>query len=206
MTESAAVVQFGRLGIVGLPDVPPERLDPYLDAAAACFARFGVTRTRVPDVAAEAGVSRVTVYRQVGTVEDMGRLLLARDLHRLLVSVPTALVGHDGPEAVIALIEAIVQSARVHPVLAKVLADEPQVIGPLLVSDLGNVASRVADVVAPLLETLMSLGQLAARDPRILAEWLVRQTVTLVIAPPDGDLGDFLRELLIPALSREATQ
>lgn len=196
------MVRLDHLGLDGVPAVPPERLDPFLDAAAACFARFGITRTRVPDVAAELGVSRVTVYRQVGTIEDMARLLLARDLHRLLGLAPAALGGRNGPDAVIALVEFIVEHARAHPVLTKVLTDEPHVLGPVLVSDLGAVAERVADVVAPLLDQLMASGTLARRDPRILADWLVRQTVTLILAPP-ADLAAHLRELLEPALNPE---
>ena len=47
----------------------------------------------------------------------------------------------------------------------------------------------------------MTAGQLARRDPRVLAEWLVRQTVTLILAPPEGDLHAFLAELLVPALT-----
>ena len=64
----------------GLPPAPPAELDPYLDAAARCLARHGIGRTSVQDVARELGVNRATVYRQVGTVEDMVRLLVAREL------------------------------------------------------------------------------------------------------------------------------
>jgi hypothetical protein len=47
----------------------------------------------------------------------------------------------------------------------------------------------------------MAAGQLARRNPRVVAEWLVRQTVTLILAPPEGDLHDFLAEVLVPALT-----
>ena len=47
-------------GTFGVPAVPPPTLDPYLDAAARCFARHGLRRTRVTDIADEVGVSRVT--------------------------------------------------------------------------------------------------------------------------------------------------
>jgi AcrR family transcriptional regulator len=184
-----------------VPPMPPAELDAYLDAAAACFLRHGVSRTRVPDVAAEVGVSRVTVYRQVGTVENMARLLLVRDLHRLLVRLPAAMRGATGPETIVRLLETIIEHARSHPVLMKVLRDEPQLLGPVLVSDLGIVSSRAAAMVAPLFEAMMDSGQLARRDARVVAEWLVRQTVTLILAPPRGDLRTFLSEFLVPALS-----
>lgn len=196
----APVLDLG-LRLTGVPPVPPPELDPYLDAAARCFARFGISRTRVPDIAAEVGVSRVTVYRQAGTVEDLARMLLARDMHRLLMALPTAAEGAVGPETVVRLVETIIDHARAHPVLTKVLEDEPHLLGPVLVSDLGTVAARVADVVVPLLEALMDERHLARRDPRVVAEWLVRITVTLVLAPPPGDLRAFLGELLLPALA-----
>ncbi|HZT66534.1 MAG TPA: TetR/AcrR family transcriptional regulator [Acidimicrobiales bacterium] len=198
--DDGSILDLG-LRLTGVPPVPPEELDPYLDAAARCFGRFGISRTRVPDVAAEVGVSRVTVYRQVGTVEDMARMLLARDMHRLLMALPVAVQGAVGPDAVVRLIETTIGQARAHPVLTKVLEDEPQLIGPVLVADLGTVAGRVADVVAPLLEALMDAGQLARRDARVVAEWLVRLTVTLILAPPPGDLRAFLAELIVPALA-----
>ena len=198
--DAEPVLDLGR-GLTGVPEVPPAELDPYLDAAARCFSRFGISRTRVPDVAAEVGVSRVTVYRQVGTVEDMARLLLARDMHRLLEMLPAAGQGAGGAHTIVLMVESIVDHARAHPVLAKVLADEPHLLGPVLVSDLGTVVARVADVVAPLLGALMAAGQLARRDPRVTAEWLVRQTVTLILAPPSGELRRYLAELLVPALT-----
>lgn len=37
--------------------------DRLIDAAEACFEQFGVAKTTLEDIAAEAGVSRATVYR-----------------------------------------------------------------------------------------------------------------------------------------------
>ena len=58
----------------GLPPPPDAALDPYLDAAAACFARHGISRSAVADIAKEMGVSRTTVYRQVGSIDNVVRL------------------------------------------------------------------------------------------------------------------------------------
>src|SRR3546814_68889 len=104
VADDGSILELG-IRLTGVPPVPAVELDPYLDAAARCFTRFGITRTRVPDVAAEVGVSRVTVYRQVGTVEDMARLLLARDMHRILTALPAALEGAVGPDTVVRLVE-----------------------------------------------------------------------------------------------------
>ena len=185
----------------GIPAPPPASLDPFLDAAARCFARHGIKRTSVQDVAQELRVNRTTVYRQVGNVDHQVRLLLARELNRLLASLPSALAGRTGPDAIVELLDAIVTFARNHPVLIKVLADEADLIGPVLISDLPELVGRVAAAITPLLEAAMDEGLLARRDPVVVAEWVVRLGVSLILAPPPGELSTFLAELLVPALS-----
>jgi AcrR family transcriptional regulator len=184
----------------GLPPVPSHDLDPYLDAAAVCFARHGIGRTSVPDVARELGVSRTTVYRQVGTVEDAARSLLARELHRFLAWLPEVLDGATGPETVTRLIAAVTRFAREHPVLSKVLADEPELIGPFLTAELPDLVGRVSSIATPLLDRAMTTGLVHRRDPAVLAEFLVRVTISLVLAPPAGDLDAFLDQTVLPVL------
>lgn len=184
----------------GIPTAPSEELDPYLDAAARCFVRYGVRRTSVQDVATELGVNRATIYRQVGTIDHQIRLLIARDLHRLLAELPASLADKSGPRAVVELMTAIIGYASNHPVLAKVLADEPEVIGPFLASDLPEVIARITSAIAPLLRVAMAASQIATRDPDLLAESLVRLGITLILAPPPGELDVFLAELLVPTL------
>jgi AcrR family transcriptional regulator len=187
----------------GIPAPPPASLDPFLDAAAACFARHGIKRSSVQDVARELRVNRATVYRQIGNVDQQVRLLLARDLHRLLSSLPATMAGSTGPAAIVGLLDAIVTYAREHPVLAKVLADEADLIGPFLVSDMPELVGRVAAAITPMLDAAMAGGILARRDPVVVAEWVVRLGVSLILAPPPGDLSRFIAELLVPALSPE---
>lgn len=185
----------------GLPPAPPGDLDPYLDAAATCFARHGIGRTSVPDIARELGISRTTVYRQVGTVEQAARLLLARELHRFLDRLPAVLEGAVGPETVTRLVAAVVHFAREHPVLAKVLADEPELIGPFLTGELPELVARVSAIATPLLERAMDSGLIRHQDAVVLAEFLVRTTVSLVLAPPPGDLGAFLDQTVLALLA-----
>jgi AcrR family transcriptional regulator len=186
----------------GLPELPAPALDPYLDAAARCFARHGVRHTTVQDVARELRVNRTTVYRQVGGIDQLLHLLFARDLHRLLAKVP-GLVEQDrpGPERLVRLLCDLITAVREHAVIAKVLADEPEVIGPVLTDDLPGVLDRITSVVAPLLARAMDEGLIARRDPDLLAEWLVRIAVTVLMSPPAAPLDTFLAELLLPALT-----
>ncbi len=185
----------------GIPSPPPAALDPFLDAAARCFARHGIGRTSVQDVARELGIDRTTVYRQVGTIDQQVRLLLARDLNRLLLSISSELDGRSGAEVLVEVLDVVVSFARAHPVLAKVLAHEPELLGPFLVADLPALIDRITVILAPLLGRAMDEDHLARRDPLAVAEWLVRIGVSLILAPPPVDTRTFLAELLLPALS-----
>ncbi|MHB1446886.1 MAG: hypothetical protein ACYCTI_06825 [Acidimicrobiales bacterium] len=59
----------------------------------------------------------------------------------------------------------------------------------------------MSSALAPVLQMAMESGGLAPRDPMVVAEYVARLGLTLILAPPPGVLRDFLAELLIPVLS-----
>jgi AcrR family transcriptional regulator len=188
-------------GLAGSVPAPPASVDPYLDAAVRCFARHGIGRTSVQDIARELKVDRTTVYRQVGNIDAMVRLLAGRELHRLLADLPARLSGLRGPDAIVDLLTMVIESAQAHPVLRKVLADEPELIGPFIVAELPMMIDLMAAAATPLLQAAMDAGELARRDPERLAQMLVRLCLPLVLAPPPGDVTTLLAELLLPVLT-----
>lgn len=189
-----------RISTAELPPVPPTELDTFLDAAARCFARHGIRRTSVPDIAQEASTSRTSVYRHLGTVDEAATLLLARDLHRLLIGLTEALQDADGPDSVIRLICGVVCFCQEHPVLKKVLNDEPELITPLITSQFHSINDRASAVFVPVLDTAMEHGMIRRADARVLTEFLVRVTMSILLSPPDGKLTDFLHETVLPAI------
>jgi AcrR family transcriptional regulator len=202
VTPPAAVLR-SLPGLAGSVPAPPASVDPYLDAAVRCFARHGIGRTSVQDIARELRVDRTTVYRQVGTIESIVRLLAGRELHRLLADLPGRLTGLRGPEAIVDLLAAAVEFAQAHPVLRKVLADEPELIGPFIVAELPMMIDLMAAAATPVLQAARQAGEVASRDPERLAQMLVRICIPLVLAPPPGDVTAVLAELLLPALTPE---
>jgi AcrR family transcriptional regulator len=178
----------------------PTTVDPYLDAFARLVQRNGLERTRVRDVADEVGVNRVTVYRQVGTVRDMTHLLFERELQRSLPDVTGWASADDAVTALVSLLAEVVRVFRAHPVLTKVIEDEPHLLGPYLLRDLPEVLGRSAYVSEGLLTWAMEGGRLARRDPARVGEWIARVLVTAVLAPPEGSLEEFFDEGLRPLL------
>lgn len=195
MTDTSAITALG------LPPVPPSNLDPYLDAAAHCFARHGLRRTRVTDIAEEVGVSRVTVYRQVGTTENAARLLLARELDRLVSSLLPTLVAADDVDGIVAVIASAVDFAVTHPVMRKVLQDETDLVGAFVMSEFGTVLDRLLLLAEPVVRRLEEVAGTRDIDVPVLAEWVARVVLTMVVAPPATPPEVFLRDVLGPLLA-----
>ncbi|MFP5579631.1 MAG: TetR/AcrR family transcriptional regulator [Acidimicrobiia bacterium] len=194
MTDSPA------FAALGLPTLPSPALDPYLDAAARCFVRHGLRRTRVTDIADEVGVSRVTVYRQVGTVEDAARLLLARELDRLVTALVPKLLAADDADGIVSVIASAVEFATTHPVLSKVLHDEPELVGGFVIAELPTLIDRLLVLAEPVVRRLADLDERARFDIPVLGEWVARVVITMVVAPPKEAPEEFLRKVLLPVL------
>src|SRR5262245_11249640 len=64
-----------------------ERRDQILAAATRAFARSGYAATGLDDIAAEAGVSRVILYRHFASKADLYRAVLAQASLRLASAV-----------------------------------------------------------------------------------------------------------------------
>ena len=72
-----------------------ERREQILDAATRAFARSGFTATSLDDVAAEAGITRMILYRHFDSKADMYRAVLDRACARLAETVGTGDYGED---------------------------------------------------------------------------------------------------------------
>jgi len=186
-----------------LTEVPPATLNPYLDAAAAVLQRQGFSKTTIPDIARELRVSRTTVYRQLRSVDDAARLLAAREVHRLVSTLPRRIAGKDGARQVALAIGAAVTFASEHPVIRKLIRDEPEVIGPAIIGAHRLLVESLRPVIEPLLHSAMAAGSLASRDPGMITDWLVRIGTSLVLHPTDHPIVPFVEELVLPLLSTE---
>ncbi|MFA9565381.1 MAG: TetR/AcrR family transcriptional regulator, partial [Acidimicrobiales bacterium] len=72
--------------------------DAVVDAAARRLASDGIGGTTVDDVAAEAGVSRATVYRYSGGKDEIVRTVIDREAEQVLVRLETVIATAPTPE------------------------------------------------------------------------------------------------------------
>ncbi|HZV52442.1 MAG TPA: TetR/AcrR family transcriptional regulator [Candidatus Dormibacteraeota bacterium] len=85
-----------------------QRREQILAAATDAFARAGFAGTSLDDLAAEAGISRVILYRHFASKADLYRAVLDRARRRLL-----AAVGED--HYTLASVDALVAAAAADP-------------------------------------------------------------------------------------------
>lgn len=99
------------------------RREQILAAATRAFARSGFAATSLDDVAAEAGISRVILYRHFESKADLYRAVLDRACARLVAAVGA---GDYTPESVDALIAAAVADPDGFRLLFQHAAREPE--------------------------------------------------------------------------------
>ena len=178
-----------------------ETAQPFVDAARRAIRRFGWSRTTMRDIAKEAGVERTTVYRHVGSMANVQGLLIADELRTLVQLVPGWIPPDgSGAEIVVEIVARSVEYCLGHELLSNVRENEPELLAILLVDAVPEVIARLCDVFAAPVEVGMALGVLAERDPKVIVEWCVRIGLSLLVAPPPGDLRAFLATVLHPVL------
>ena len=180
-----------------------------LDAAERCFERRGVRRTTVDDVAAEAGVSRVTVYRQVGNRDELVRAVLLRVTDRFIGRALPKVVAAAGDltDGVRELMVATVMAARRDNSLSLLFAAEeagatgrpiPGATEPLIerfgaaVGHLdrqlpgrlrpGVTTDDAGEWVTRVVVNFVTVERAQPRDERSLRRWIARSSVTALVA------------------------
>jgi AcrR family transcriptional regulator len=157
------------------------------DAALACLARWGLTKTTLEDVAREAGCGRATIYRtfQGGKAEVMAEVL-RREVARFGAQVDTAVAAADPDDPTDVVVAGVVAAARFlrsHRALNYLFAHEPDVILPWVSFNRIDVVYGIAtDVAGPHLRRFVADDEAAARA----SELLVRTVLSYVLNPSPG--------------------
>jgi len=93
---------------------------------------------------------------------------------------------------------------RDNPTIAKLLADEPELVASFMRGGIPDVLERFTEVLGPRLGAAMERGVVAQRDPYLLTEWIVRLCLSLLFAPPRVELRAFLAAGIRPLFGVES--
>lgn len=190
-----------RLPWGGRPPQPEAARRRLVEAAERCIARDGLAATSVASVAAEAGVSRPTVYRYFGDRDALVRDALADATARLRDTIHVAMASSTDAAAMI--VEAVVVGlAEIpsEPVLRAVW--DATALDAAVVTNVTDTGGRawVRDCLAPAMER--TGWDDAGADEA--AEVILRFVLSLLVSPAPrrepAELRAFLARRLLPAL------
>lgn len=175
-----------------------------IEAALACVARVGVSKTTLDDVAREAGVSRATLYRVFGNKREMFDAVVAQEAVSLCLDLELA--AADATDLEDALVELFTTASRAlsgHAALRTVMLVEPELLLPNLAFGEADAFLRSASaLVAPVLERFLPADHVDRG-----AEWAVRVFLSHLCSPSEAVCLDDARsvrtlvsEFVVPAL------
>lgn len=198
-----------------MPARPPDPAlrERILEAAYACFARFGLGKTTVEDVVKESGVSRATVYRVFpGGKDQLLREVVAWEMGRFFGALAEAVVG--APDFATLVEDGLLFAHRAvgeHVVLQKILVTEPERLLPLLTTEQDRPLLFITGYLVPFLEREERAGRLRpGLDQELAADFVARMVLSLigsdgtVIEDPVGRRRLVREQLLAGVLTPEA--
>jgi AcrR family transcriptional regulator len=168
-----------------MPARPPDPAlrERILEAAYACFARFGLGKTTVEDVVKESGVSRATVYRVFpGGKDQLLREVVAWEMGRFFGALAEAVVG--APDFATLVEDGLLFAHRAvgeHVVLQKILVTEPERLLPLLTTEQDRPLRFITGYLVPFLEREERAGRLRpGLDQELAADFVARMVLSLI--------------------------
>jgi AcrR family transcriptional regulator len=190
---------------------------PYQEAARELLRQtlFGAARDQLEqrawseitmsDIAASAGVSRQTLYKEFGNRNEFGLAFVINEGERFLDDVEAAVLQHvDDPRAAIgAALELFLRTAGEDPLIRILLSDDGT--GGMLPFVTTQGMPVVQWATARLVTVIeASWPQAPAADVRLLSESLVRLAISYVTAPSESPetTAVSVAELLGPFIDR----
>lgn len=158
-----------------------------LDAAGEITARDGWGSVTMAALAQQVGVSRQTVYNELGSKPEIAEALVLRELVRFLQAVRERLAAETDPvEGVRSAAEAALVLARESPVLRAVVTSAhvgSNDLVPLLTTEAEHLIDAASDAVTVMLgEQHGDLG-LGVRGLTTLVDAVVRLVLSHVLQP-----------------------
>lgn len=159
--------------------------DELLDAALAQLLEFGVARTTTDDIARAAGVNRTTLYRRLGSKDDIIAAVILREVASITAALRTHLGSTDGyAERIVEAFVYVVTTVREHKLFRRALAVDRDAVLPAITVDGGAMLAMAHQVILELFrETQRAYGLPAAGTDEARTAILARLVHSLVLIP-----------------------
>lgn len=206
--ERSRAEAFAELFVAEPESAPRSRA---ISATLSCFARYGVTKTTLDDVAREARCSRATLYRAFpGGKDELVSAVVRSELRRIFAVVGSSLgEATDLGELLTAFVVTTLDELGRNEALGFVAAHEPELVWTRVAfGELDRVLALGAAFLEPYL-----VDRLDLEDARRVGEWLTRLVVSQAVclssdpkrrasAPDAAALGRLVRSFVLPGVRR----
>jgi len=156
--------------------------DILLDAARECVLRVGLRRTTLTDVASQAGVSRMTMYRRWPDMKSLVGDLMTREWGGLVGAAAERAEGGSPRERIVDGVVRAVVALREHPVFRRIVDVDPETLLPYLVDRRGTSQDLILARLTEDLRLGQAEGSVRAADPALLARGVLLTTHGFVIS------------------------
>lgn len=155
-----------------------------VDAALQCFVTFGVRKTSLTDVAAQAGVSRTTTYRAFGDKDGLVRTVVESEVTRFVTTLDNTVDWRQPLEqALERAVEFTLEYLQQHLILQRVLTREPDQLTNVVIGQ-GDPETLIDLILPAVVERFAQTHHDLLRVPtEQAAEWLIRIIVSLLLNP-----------------------
>jgi len=177
----------------------------FIDAAEACFERYGVVKTTMEDIAKMAGVSRPTVYRHFSDRDSLILAVVMRRARSLIGKAQAFIRRHERFED--QLVEGLlflVKTGRKDPFVRILVSPEHLELAHQILGATDAVIDLNLEMWQPILAEAAARGELNPDlDFREIARWLTHVELIMVgrfdLAIGDDVIRTMLRTFLAPA-------
>ncbi len=172
-------------------------VDELLDAAGTTFARIGVARATMTDVARAAGCSRATLYRYFPNREALHLAFVHRATLRIAAEITPA-TSTGGADELVDLVVSGIAAVRSDPLLA-VWFEPDNLAVPIAVSQNSELLQAMTAGLAQQLDVDHgSTDEIALRGA-----WLLRCIVSFLAMPAEDDATEraMIATFVVPLLS-----
>lgn len=161
---------------------PVDTRQTIIDAAHACFHKYGLRKTTIVDISQAADLSRGTIYQYFRDKAAIVEACAENTSQRFYREMAKAMDGGSSLEDKLSLAAVFVSRARRRAEPEKFF-DEDEV-GLLLTKNAGQLLSECVDFVAPYLAAAKRTGEVRKDlDVQAAGEWFARMLFSLFSTP-----------------------
>jgi AcrR family transcriptional regulator len=155
-----------------------------LDATYDLLLSVGIRRMTMADIARHAEISRATLYRRWPNVQAVVAAVVTREFAAVGADTIVRAAGESTRDQLVNGVVRIVQVAREHPMLRKIIELDPEFLMPYLVTRTGRTTIAQLELLDGVIRAGIKDGSIRKDDVEALAQAVLLTAWSFTITGP----------------------